>query len=82
MSSVTLLTRQHAESPRLLLTARQTAEALAISSRTLWELTNRGELTPIRLPGRGKARSLRYAVADLERWIARRQATTEAGGNS
>jgi excisionase family DNA binding protein len=69
-----LLTRPPAEALRLLLTARQAAEALAVSQRTLWELTARGELTPIRLPGRGKARAIRYAVTDLEIWIQRRKA--------
>src|SRR5437660_644899 len=59
------------DSPRLLLTSRQTAEALAISQRTLWALTRRGELRPIRVGGRGlSARALRYPVAELERWIA------------
>lgn len=68
-----LLTRPTAPAIRLLLTPRQAAEALAISPRTLWELTAHGELTPIRLPGRGKARALRYAVDDLRDWIARQQ---------
>jgi hypothetical protein len=54
-----LLSHTPAQPARLLLTARETAEALAISPRTLWELTARGELTPIRLPGRGKARAIR-----------------------
>lgn len=54
---------------RLLLKPDEAASALAISPRTLHELTSRGELVPIRLPGRGKARALRYAVADLIAWI-------------
>jgi excisionase family DNA binding protein len=55
--------------PRLLLTTRQAAAALAVSPRTLWQLTANGELTALRLPGRGKARTIRYAVEDLQRWI-------------
>jgi excisionase family DNA binding protein len=55
----------------MLLTAKEAARALAISPRTLWELTARGELPSLRLPGRGKARSLRYSVADLQSWIDR-----------
>ena len=70
------LTRPTAEAPRLLLTARQAAEALALSPRTLWELTRRGDLSAIRVPGRGKARALRYAVEDLQRWIDRQKTAT------
>jgi excisionase family DNA binding protein len=69
------LTRPRAVAPRLLLTARQAAEALAISPRTLWELTARGDLPAMRLPGRGKPRALRYAVEDLQLWI---QSTKDA----
>lgn len=66
----TLLTRPAAEALRLLLTHRQAAAALAISERTLWEMTApRGPIPVLRLPGRGKARTLRYAVDDLQRWI-------------
>ncbi len=68
---MTILTHPRAVAPHLLLTARQAAEALAVSPRTLWELTARGELPALRLPGRGKARSIRYLVADLQRWIQR-----------
>jgi len=68
------------EAPRLLLTARQAAEALAISPRTLWELTARGELPALRIPGRGRARAIRYAVEDLQRWIQRtRDGQTDPG---
>ena len=56
---------------RLLLTPKDAAAALAISARTLWQLTNRGELPCFRIPGRGKARAIRYAVTDLEYWIQR-----------
>ena len=60
-----------ANAPRLLLTAKDAAAALAIAPRTLWELTHRGEIPVLRLPGRGKARTIRYALVDLESWIAR-----------
>ena len=60
--------------PRLLLKSREAAEALGISERTLWELTARGEIPVIRIPGRGKeARSLRYDVEDLRAWIDRQK---------
>ena len=66
--------------PRLLLTAREAAQALAISQRTLWELTQRGELPALRLPGRGiAARALRYDLRDLLAWIDRtKKAQAEA----
>jgi hypothetical protein len=63
-----LSSRERTEALRLLLRPREAAEALAISPRTLWELTKRGELVPIRVSGHGKARALRYLVSDLERW--------------
>jgi hypothetical protein len=64
----TLLARQP-DTPQLLLTSRQAAEALSISERTLWELTApRGPIVAIRLPGRGiTARHLRYPVENLQR---------------
>jgi hypothetical protein len=63
---------------RLLLTAHEAAEALAICPRTLSTLTRRGELHPIRLGGRGlSARALRYSVRDLEAWITRQATTPE-----
>jgi excisionase family DNA binding protein len=68
------------EVPRLLLTARQAAEALAVSRRTLWQLTApRGPIPALRLPGRGRARSLRYSVEDLERWIDEAKAAQANG---
>ncbi len=50
---------------RLLLTAEQTARALAISPRKLWELTRAGQVPCVRI-----GRSVRYDRADLEAWIA------------
>lgn len=51
-----------------LLRPRQAAEMLAISERTVWELTNRGDLPCIRL-----GRSVRYDPADLADWIERKK---------
>ena len=48
----------------LLLTPRQAAEALAISSRKLWGLTASGEIPSLKI-----GRLVRYSVADLHRWI-------------
>ncbi|MCA9055957.1 MAG: helix-turn-helix domain-containing protein [Planctomycetaceae bacterium] len=53
------------EVSRLLLTAEQAAEALTISPRKLWELTNTGQLPCVRI-----GRAVRYDRADLEAWIA------------
>ena len=58
----------------ILLTARQAAAALSICERTLWELTARGDIRALRLPGRGKARALRDDVDDLRAWINRLKA--------
>lgn len=51
--------------PPLLLTAPAAARALAISPRTLWALTQRGELPVVRI-----GRSVKYDPQDLARWIA------------
>jgi len=49
---------------QLLLTAREAAEALAISPRKLWSMTNAGEIPCVRI-----GRSVRYDVADLREFI-------------
>jgi excisionase family DNA binding protein len=48
----------------LLVNARQAAEMLAISERTLWTLTDRGDIPVIRI-----GRAVRYDPADLRRWV-------------
>ena len=55
--------------PKLLLTADETARALAISPRTLWSLTKSGQLRSVRI---GK-KSVRYCVSDLEKFIERQK---------
>lgn len=48
------------------LTPRQAADALSIGERTLWRLTApRGPLPSVRI-----GRSVRYAISDLDAWIA------------
>jgi excisionase family DNA binding protein len=49
---------------RLLLTADEAAFALAISPRTLWTLTNAGQIPCVRL-----GRCVRYAPDALQEWI-------------
>lgn len=51
-----------------LLKAKEAAEALAISERKLWTMTDEGEIPHIRL-----GRSVRYPVAELQRWIEENQ---------
>lgn len=50
----------------LLMTTKQAAQALALSERTLWSLTDSGELPCIKM-----ARAVRYSLDDLRAWIAR-----------
>ena len=53
---------------RLLLKARDAAQSLAVSERTLWDLTNRGDLPCVRI-----GRAVRYDPADLVNWIERQK---------
>ena len=53
---------------RLLVTAREAADLLAISTRTLWTLTNVGDIPVVRI-----GRCVRYDVADLQAWIESRK---------
>lgn len=73
-------TRAAVGPPRLLLTARDAARALAISEKTLWSLTTpRGSIPAIRVG----ERSLRYSVRALEDWIARQlAAAAETNGEN
>jgi len=63
-----LLHRPDDDVPRLLLKAADAAKALAISERTLWTLTNTGEITPIKI-----GRSVRYPVDELRAFIERQR---------
>lgn len=47
----------------LLVDAKEAARMLAMSTRKLWELTNRGEIPSLHV-----GRSVRYRVAALEAW--------------
>lgn len=51
-----------------LLRPREAAEWLKISDRTLWSLTQRGELPAVRI-----GRSVRYDLADLMAFIEARK---------
>jgi len=49
---------------QLLLRSADAARALAISPRTLWELSKRGEIPTVRF-----GRVVRYDIEDLRKWI-------------
>lgn len=53
----------------LLLTVRETAKALAVCEKTIANLTNRGDLRPVRI-----GRAVRYDPAELRAFIERRKA--------
>lgn len=50
--------------PTLLWTSREAAKALAVSERTLWSLTQRGDIRCVRI-----GRAVRYDPTDLRAWI-------------
>lgn len=56
--------KQVQEIPRLLMDAHDTAKALSISERKLWELTDRGEIPCVRI-----GRRVLYSPQTLQRWI-------------
>lgn len=51
-----------------LMSVRQAAERLGVCERTLWTITNRGELPCIRIRGRKL-----YALSDLTTYIAQQR---------
>lgn len=53
-----------------LLTAREAAEFLKISTRKLYDLETRGEIQAIRI-----GRSIRYEAEELQRFVASLRAT-------
>lgn len=54
---------------KLLLTPKEAAQTLGVSTRTLFTWTASGQLPAVRLG----ARSVRYAMSDLENFIAARR---------
>ncbi len=52
--------------PAILVDAREAARRLAISTRTLWTLTDDGTMPVVRI-----GRAVRYRVADLEAYAER-----------
>jgi excisionase family DNA binding protein len=58
-----------------LLRPKEAAKSLAISERTLWELTNQGDLPCVRI-----GRSVRYDPVDLASWIQRQKSPRTSKG--
>lgn len=68
----------------ILLKPADAARVLAIGERTLWELTQKGEIQAVNV-GQGKERrSVRYLVKDLTAWAEahRDEKTADAAGAS
>lgn len=60
--------RQARTDPPPLMTAKAAAAYLAIGERTLWSLSNRGEIASVRI-----GRAVRYDPSDLAAFIARQK---------
>ncbi|HEY4313831.1 MAG TPA: helix-turn-helix domain-containing protein [Pirellulales bacterium] len=56
------------EQQQLLVTSKQAASMLAISERTLWQLTSDGHLPAVRF-----GRTVRYDLSDLRAFITSRR---------
>lgn len=65
--------------PRLLLTSAEVAECLGFSERTIRYLVDAGELKArkVKIPGRGKARALRFKWADVLAWVEQQPVAAE-----
>lgn len=57
-----------------LLKPPEVAEALAISTRLLWSLTNRGDIPSLRI-----GKTVRYEPKDIEAWIQRQKMRRRPG---
>lgn len=64
-------------SDELLITAKEAARRLAISTRSLWTLTNQRKIPTIRI-----GRSVRYPIDGLRDWLRRSQGNHPRGGGS
>ncbi len=78
VNPVTLSTKTEPETPCLAMRPHETAKALGISERLLWEWTNRGVVPHVRL---GKA--ILYPVDSLRDWLKQEaaRAATEDNNN-
>lgn len=60
--------RRPIEQQPLLVSCREAAQMLGISQRTLWTLTDRGELPRVKF-----GQTVRYSVDDLREFIERKR---------
>ena len=65
--------RQEASPAKLLVNSLEAAKLLGVSERTLWELKRSGELPFVPMGNGSQRDSVRYSVADLQAFIARRK---------
>ena len=65
------------DATRLLITSREAATFLSISERTLWTLTNKGDLPRVPI-----GRSVRYDPLDLVAWIERQKTAGRAAAHN
>jgi excisionase family DNA binding protein len=61
-----------AKALKLLWTSREAAGALSVSERTLWKLTNEGDIPCVRI-----GRAVRYDPADIRAWIDARKSIAQ-----
>ena len=77
MSNILSKSNNQPGTPCLAMRARETAKALGVSDRTLWDWTKNGDVPHIR---RGK--TILYPVESLRRWLDEqtKAQATEGGG--
>ncbi len=63
IAALSTVTTRNLSMPVLLVDTREASRLLAISPRTLWQLTKREAIPSVRI-----GRSVRYRVADLDSW--------------
>ena len=73
LDSIQAATRREPQDEPLLVDVPTAAKMLSICSKTLWALTDSGQITAVRI-----GRSVRYDPDDLRTWIARTKATKAA----
>lgn len=66
-----MVTKTREAPAQLLLSVRDAAKALAISERTLFSLTQCGQIRAVRVGRRG----VRYSTDELARWIKAQETT-------
>jgi excisionase family DNA binding protein len=75
------LTMNELTSSRLLLKPREAAIALGISQRTLWQLTEDGEIPYVQIGGNSR-KVVRYDPLDLQAWIEKKKRAAQGDGSA